>query len=334
MSAYPTAAFTAEVTQVRQLSRDFMRISLASEQLSGLAAPAGDGRGPVTDAYLKLLIPAPGAPSPVPVEFDETWRQRWFAASLAERGGWMRTYTLRAARPWTGAEGGVGVEIDVDLVLHGLQESGDAALPDSPGQAAGSAGPAARWAAAVQRGEQVTLLGPTREGRLWSSWNPQGARTVIICADESALPAAFSCLEDLPDGAQTRLILEIAPGNRELFDSLEPELRAASERGVVVEHHERVPGSARGEATLRALRKAFGLEAQEAGGLRGTLAASVPEPEEIVWGVPQDPSDLYVFLAGEASVVRAARRLCLREAGVERPSIAFMGYWKAGRAES
>ena len=32
--------------------------------------------------------------------------------------------------------------------------------------------------------------------------------------------------------------------------------------------------------------------------------------------------------------VRAARRVCVNEAGIDRRRISFMGYWKAGQAES
>ena len=147
MSAYPMDAFTATVTRVRRLSRDMVRLSLADEGLSGLAAPAGDGAGPVRDAYFKLLIPAPGAPSPVPVRYDESWRTRWFGATLEERGGWLRTYTLRAARPWRGPEGREGVEIDVDFFLHGLEPDDAAPAAAEPaadagvGEAAGSQRP-------------------------------------------------------------------------------------------------------------------------------------------------------------------------------------------------
>jgi iron complex transport system ATP-binding protein len=39
----------------------------------------------------------------------------------------------------------------------------------------------------------------------------------------------------------------------------------------------------------------------------------------------------YVWLAGEAGVVTGLRRYLLREAGFDRRSVAFMGYWRQGR---
>ena len=42
----------------------------------------------------------------------------------------------------------------------------------------------------------------------------------------------------------------------------------------------------------------------------------------------------YLFLAGEAALVRAMRRLAVDAAGVHKSSVAFMGYWRRGAAES
>ena len=41
----------------------------------------------------------------------------------------------------------------------------------------------------------------------------------------------------------------------------------------------------------------------------------------------------YVFLAGEAGLVRAMRRLAVDAAGVPKEAVAFMGYWRRGAAE-
>ncbi|WP_141764038.1 SIP domain-containing protein, partial [Dietzia sp. HMSC21D01] len=43
--------------------------------------------------------------------------------------------------------------------------------------------------------------------------------------------------------------------------------------------------------------------------------------------------DPYVFLAGEASLVRAMRRLAVDAAGVPKEAVAFMGYWRRGASE-
>ena len=64
------------------------------------------------------------------------------------------------------------------------------------------------------------------------------------------------------------------------------------------------------------------------------------EPEDvdleggILWEVPEAGADgCYAWLAGEAGMVKALRRRLVRDLGVPRSSVAFMGYWRAGAAE-
>jgi NADPH-dependent ferric siderophore reductase len=66
-------------------------------------------------------------------------------------------------------------------------------------------------------------------------------------------------------------------------------------------------------------------------------AGDVAEPvgEEPLWDVPEDAraSGLYAWLAGESTVITGLRRHLVRDRGVDRRGVAFMGYWKAGRPE-
>jgi NADPH-dependent ferric siderophore reductase len=58
-----------------------------------------------------------------------------------------------------------------------------------------------------------------------------------------------------------------------------------------------------------------------------------PEDCELVWDVPEEArSDgLYAWIAGESSVVTGLRRHLVCDLGVDRRSVAFMGYWREGR---
>jgi NADPH-dependent ferric siderophore reductase len=57
--------------------------------------------------------------------------------------------------------------------------------------------------------------------------------------------------------------------------------------------------------------------------------------EEILWEVPASVGgDVYAWLAGEAAVIRTLRRYLVSERGLDRSSVAFMGYWRLGRAEA
>jgi NADPH-dependent ferric siderophore reductase len=54
----------------------------------------------------------------------------------------------------------------------------------------------------------------------------------------------------------------------------------------------------------------------------------------ILWEVPEEAqrtSGPYAWLAGEAGVVKGLRRHLVQEAGLDRRSVAFMGYWRQGR---
>lgn len=42
---------------------------------------------------------------------------------------------------------------------------------------------------------------------------------------------------------------------------------------------------------------------------------------------------LYAWFAGEAGVIKTLRRHLVTHRGVDRKSVAFMGYWRRGRAE-
>ncbi|MFC7388129.1 SIP domain-containing protein, partial [Sphaerisporangium rhizosphaerae] len=70
---------------------------------------------------------------------------------------------------------------------------------------------------------------------------------------------------------------------------------------------------------------------------RRAPAAAPQEQEEDddLWEVP-DPGTavqggFYAWLAGEAGVVTGLRRHLVGELGVDRRTVAFMGYWRHGR---
>ncbi|GIH23630.1 hypothetical protein Aph01nite_19400 [Acrocarpospora phusangensis] len=69
----------------------------------------------------------------------------------------------------------------------------------------------------------------------------------------------------------------------------------------------------------------------------GGRGDALPEPgSDLVWEVPPPPADtgLYAWLAGEAGAITDLRRHLVRAIGIDRSHIAFMGYWKLGRAEN
>jgi NADPH-dependent ferric siderophore reductase len=49
--------------------------------------------------------------------------------------------------------------------------------------------------------------------------------------------------------------------------------------------------------------------------------------------VPAGARPFYAWIAGEAAVIKDVRRYLVREVGIDRKQVAFMGYWRQGKAE-
>ena len=55
--------------------------------------------------------------------------------------------------------------------------------------------------------------------------------------------------------------------------------------------------------------------------------------EAILWETTEGQGPFYAWLAGEAKVITTLRRHLVKEIGVDRKQVSFMGYWRQGRAE-
>jgi NADPH-dependent ferric siderophore reductase len=290
--------FSATVARVERLSPSFLRLTFAGPELTGFGVGGADQR-------IKLVLSRDGGPVRDLLSDGPGWYQE-YCALPDERRPYLRTYTVRAARPAVG-------EVDVDVVLHGVDD--------------GHAGPAASWAAAAVAGDPVVLLGPDRSGtgRAWGvEWAPPADGTLFLAGDETAVPAISAIIEALPAGRRTIAVLEV-PEAGDVLSLAVP---------VGVEVRWLVRGTrARGEALGPAVHAAL----CELGVAR---AAAGAEPEDvgldggILWEVPDAGADgCYAWLAGEAGMVKALRRRLVRDLGVPRTSVAFMGYWRTGAAE-
>ncbi|MFG2600834.1 siderophore-interacting protein [Streptomyces sp. NPDC048462] len=155
-------------------------------------------------------------------------------------------------------------------------------------------GPACRWAASAVPGDRLKALGPAVEDNTGVRFRPPGDTDwVLIWADETALPAAAAALEWLPAGMNARVWLEIPHA-----EDRQALTTAASARITWLVREDGAP------AAVDAVR-----------------AAELPA------GTP------YVWIAGEASQVRAVRRHLVRERGFDRRRVTFVGYWRRGLSE-
>ena len=218
--------------------------------------------------------------------------EEWYAAWLALPDA--QRPALRTYTTRRVRQGGSGAPVlDVDLVRH----------PDP--------GPAGAWAESAATGAEVLVCAPVRgvpPRHLGAAFAPPTrADTLLLVGDETALPAIARTLEDLADddaglgaeGCAVHVLLEV-PGAADRLPLRAPE-------GT---HVTWVPrdGAPYGELLLAALRGWT---------VRGCAS-------------PDDRAGLYAWVAGEAAVVRAARRHLVRERGLAREQVTFMGYWRLG----
>ncbi|WP_369134128.1 siderophore-interacting protein [Modestobacter sp. I12A-02662] len=290
--------FPVTVLGVQRLSPNFLRLTFTGPALRDFGVGGADQR-------IKLVLSRDGRPVQDLLTNGPGWYQD-YCSLPDERRPYLRTYTVRAARPEL-------AEIDVDVVLHG---GGD-----------GHAGPAADWAATAGPGDPLVILGPDRPGtgRAWGvEWQPPAEGTLFLAGDETAVPAISAIVEALPAGRRTIAVLEVPTAGDVLSLDLAPGVEV---RWLV--RGDRARGEALGPSVHAAL--------CEVG-----VAAPTPgqEPEDVdpesgrLWEVPEAGADgCYAWLAGEAGMVKKLRRRLVRDLGVPRTSVAFMGYWRLGAAE-
>ncbi|MET7329443.1 siderophore-interacting protein [Nonomuraea sp. NPDC005650] len=287
--------FDVRVARLERLSPSFLRVTFTGDDL-GLFADNG------YDQRIKLILPlADHGLAHLP--YGPDWFPRWRALEDGKRNP-IRTYTARLVRPDER-------EVDVDVVMH-----------------PGGDGPVAQWAEAVRPDDVAVLFGgdarhPEPHGNVVFQ-PPDGTTTVLIAGDETAVPAICSILERLPDGFAGTALMEV-PCEQDFLD-----IHTASQ--VKIEWLAR-NGAGRGALLEPALRSAA-----------GRLLPPLPVPDTFddvdvdvdeLWEVPEEGSKepLYAWLAGEAAVIRNLRRYLVAERGMDRRAVAFMGYWRQGRAE-
>jgi NADPH-dependent ferric siderophore reductase len=289
--------FRAFVARVLRLSPSFLRVTFTGAEFDELAPNGFDQR-------VKLLFPTPGrglrdCPS------GPDWYAAWRDLPDHLRNP-LRTYTVRAARP-------EAREVDVDFVLHG------------------ATGPASAWAEHAAAGDEVVLVGPNARfpgptgGVEWRP--PADAACLLLAGDETGVPAICAIAESLPPDRRARLLLEV-PERDDALALVVP-------TGVEVTWLPRGADASRGAlltaAVVAAVRELAVAPAP------GTALPDVDVDAQVLWEVPAEAPTgcgLYAWLAGEAGVVKGLRRHLVQDAGVDRASVAFMGYWREGRPGS
>ncbi|GAA3704226.1 SIP domain-containing protein [Zhihengliuella alba] len=323
LDACPTVAFELTAVAATTLSPSYRRVTFTGADL----AHFGTGGHPL-DLRIKLVIPsstASGADHFAALRPDGRiaaddvagWYRKWLAVDPEERG-WLRTYSIRSFRP-AGHPGNVGEfpEIDIDFVLHVKREGGKLI-----------GGPASVWAAEAEPGARITMLGPN--SRLCApdyagiEFRPGTARRVLLAGDETAAPAICSILETLPPGMTGNAFIEV-PGVDDIQGSF-------TRSGVSVQW---LPRGSRphGELLNQAVRSAVAIPAAGAV-VPGQDPEDIDVDSTILWETAEAGAHpFYAWLAGEAGTIKELRRYLVRDAGLNRKQVSFMGYWRRGKAE-
>lgn len=299
----PMVLTEVEVARVERLSTSFVRLELAGPGLADVGQPEPGAAW--LDQRFKLVVPhAEGGIVDVS-NVDATWLSTWMERPESERGH-MRTYTVRAL---TGS--GADTRVVVDVVVHG-----------------GDQGPGERFASEAHVGDRAVVLLP-RRGVPFGGIEfvpPEGADLLLV-GDETAVPAICAVLEQLPYDARGAAYMEVP----------HPDDVLGVEGPAGVDVTWLVRGDRPHGAALTAAVTAY---------VEGS-AVTLEEPEEVdadLWETPTwsssgedvvgvaDEADLYAWIAGEAGTVTSLRRWLVKERGIDRSQVAFMGYWRRGVA--
>ncbi|MGX1598929.1 siderophore-interacting protein [Dietzia maris] len=313
----PIVVSQTRVIDARPLGESFVRLVVAGPDLLRWSADVVDP-GTVRDAYIKVIVPPPGGGGAIP---DADAIRDWLALPEGERG-WMRTYTVRRADT-VELDGEHVPALTVDMVVH-------------PG---GDEGPGSAWARSVRPGDTVHIAGPGRGHAPWAAWAPGRAERIVCAGDETAAPALLAIAEELaaeqamvgrePTGSlsggavarrRVQIIVEV-PTHRDAVA-----LAESAPDFVTVLPREGEPGT----AVARRLAGVLDLGDEC---VRTVLGGRRPAEREWQPATAVSAGQPYVFLAGEAGLVRAMRRLAVDAAGVPKEAVAFMGYWRRGAAE-
>lgn len=297
------------VISVTAVSPTFARIELTSPALSDFGMD-----GPSFDQRIKVVFPPDGGTLPDFEGETDQWYDAWLAIPEDKRGS-MRSYTIRELRGK-----GTSTSVVIDFVLH-----------TEPGKT----GPAARWAAAAKVGDEVIVVGP-RKGAYGGGieFAPGDASRILLSGDETAVPAICRILADLPAEASGAAFLEVPDAE----DVVEVEAPTGFDVTWLPRDHAPV-----GTLLIPAVIEHLGGRTTD----EATDLAAAGEDAEI-WETPTfsgtgDEIDLeapaaagipglYAWIAGESGVVTTIRRHLVRDLGMDRTQVAFMGYWREGVA--
>jgi len=294
--------FSVSVARVTPLTPHFVRVTLHGDELALFSAVGLDQR-------IKVVLPIAGHGFTDLPDDGTDWFTAWRNLPDELRNP-IRTYTVRSFRPGLR-------ELDIDFVDHG------------------DIGPASRWVGQATVGDELRIVGPTVPDSPADLPNgaaefaPGAAQRVLLAGDETAAPAICAILEALDAGTVGHVFIEV-PTDLDRLPVTAPagvEITWIARNGADHGRHmtDHVHQWANAYRAARDARVAVAADA----------FVDVDVDHAILWEIPQDrcDDDVYAWIAGEAGCVKELRRHLVRGVGMDRRSVAFMGYWRRGKAE-
>nr|WP_083467371.1 siderophore-interacting protein [Kibdelosporangium sp. MJ126-NF4]CTQ90051.1 probable siderophore interacting protein [Kibdelosporangium sp. MJ126-NF4] len=250
---------SATVARTSRISRNFVTVTVTGDELAEFEYQGAD-------QCTRLFFRRDGQDQlTMPTFSNNAWLAQFLLTRVANRP-WVRNYTVRAFRtdPW---------EMDIEFALHG------------------DTGPASVFATNAQPGDPVGLFD---EGIGYLP-GKDAARQLIV-ADESAVPAALTILEQAPDTLHADVYLEVPDPD---------DIRELDTAANVTVHWLARNGS---------------------GNVPGMLALETIKSTTL----PDKPQ--YTWVAGESALATGIRRHLVQQHAVPKSSVTFIGYWRHGKA--
>ena len=337
------AALALKVVQVENPLPGYARIWLSGPQLHLVD---DGGLGGLRDTRIKLIVGAASDDAGLALgQLDGGWSHQWLDLPVTQRG-YMRTSTVACQRH---DQAGRLSRVAIDILIGGVE-------PGVTGMTAEHEGPGVSWARQAKAGASCVMLAPWRgydaSGKRLPStldqrgsgleYRPGAAKQVVLLGDATALPAINACLHYEAQQKTDRHFTVVLSGPPTWSDYLK-------QAGVGPDHLQ-VSAVNQGwvEQAARAAAQVWQDWLGEVAALGGVGRQDLPKLDvdaDILWETTTETqADLgqdqsltqapYFWVAGERSQVAAIRRALVRQWGVDRRQVSFMGYWRAGQAES
>lgn len=337
------AALALKVVQVENPLPGYARIWLSGPQLHLVD---DGGLGGLRDTRIKLIVGAASDDAGLALgQLDGGWYHQWLDLPVNQRG-YMRTYTVACQRH---DQAGRLSRVAIDILIGDVE-------PGVTGMPAEHEGPGVSWARQAKAGASCVMLAPWRgydaSGKRLPStldqrgsgleYRPGAAKQVVLLGDGTALPAINACLHYEAQQKTERHFTVVLSGPPTWSDYLK-------QAGVGPDHLQ-VTAVNQGwvEQAARAAAQVWQDWLGEVAVLGGVGKQDLPKLDvdaDILWETTTETqADLgqdqsltqapYFWVAGERSQVAAIRRALVRQWGVDRRQVSFMGYWRAGQAES